>query len=68
MPQAPPRMFRTPSPTRTVPSVAVYDQGVFIVSLAPGLELRGVLIDDSVWFAWFMAEKPMTDAKEAPRA
>jgi hypothetical protein len=46
----------------------VYDQGVFIVSLAPGLELRGVLIDDSVWFAWFMAERPMTDAKEAPRA
>jgi hypothetical protein len=48
--------------------VEVYDQGVFIVSLAGGLELRGVLIDDSVWFAWFMAERPMTEAKEAARA
>lgn len=51
-----------------LPTVEVYDQGVFIVTLVPGLELRGVLIDDSVWFAWFMAERPMTEAKEAARA
>lgn len=57
-----------PATSAPLPTVEVYDQGVFIVTLVPGLELRGVLIDDSVWFAWFMAEKPMTEAKEAARA
>jgi hypothetical protein len=62
-----PRVAHAPLPAQP-PTVEVYDQGVFIVSLAGGLELRGVLIDDSVWFAWFMAERPMTEAKEAARA
>ncbi|MBL9023375.1 MAG: hypothetical protein JNL21_14340 [Myxococcales bacterium] len=62
-----PRATQSAAPLQP-PTVEVYDQGVFIVTLVPGLELRGVLIDDSVWFAWFMAEKPMTEAKEAARA
>jgi len=62
-----PRVASSPGQSES-PIVEVYDQGVFIVSLAGGLELRGVLIDDAVWFAWFIAERPMTEAKEAARA
>jgi hypothetical protein len=62
------RVERTPIDPKSRPDVVVYDPGVIIVSISPDLELRGLLIEDNVWFAWFLGEQPLTAPREAAQA
>lgn len=49
-----------------VPTVEMHEHGIFIVTAASDLELRGVIIEGEAWTSWFYKDKPMCVAVAAP--